>query len=78
LTAAGDVEVSPLNKWLFKKIGFSLTCFLEGGAMLIGGAAITSAGAGPAELFFGSIAAGEAVMAVRNYLLLKKAKVSLK
>lgn len=74
----GFKEGNPLNAWLFKKIGFSLTCFIEGASFLIGGAAMTSEGAGPAALFFGIIAAGELVMVVRNYLMLKKAKVSLK
>ena len=74
----GWVEANPLNRWLFKKISFSLTCWLEGVIVLIAGAAIFNYGAKFSMLFYGAIAAGEAVISLRNYLKLKKAGISLK
>lgn len=61
-------------KWLNLQLGQVLL----GGAALWLGAYFTNYGAAPAAAFFGIIGAGEAVSALRNYFLLKKAGISLK
>lgn len=73
--AKGQVEGNPVSAWLFKKIGQSLTVFLEAVAVCWTGAFLTDYGAGPAALFFGILAVGEGIVAVRNYLKLKAAKI---
>jgi hypothetical protein len=75
--AHGLVEGNPLMKWLNSKISFSLAAFLVGGAILIGGAAMTNISVYAADAFWGIIAVGEAVTAILNYKKLKAAKISL-
>jgi hypothetical protein len=72
------VEGNPLMRWLIAKMGFSLSAFAVGGAILVGGIALTNVGIAQTCAFYGIIAAGEAVVAVRNYLKLKSAKISLR
>lgn len=76
--AHGFKEVNPLTRFLFSKLGPSATAFLVAGAVLLG-VSISSVWAGTYSTYFGAVLAGsETVVAVRNYILLKKAKVSLK
>lgn len=71
-------EGNPINRFLFKKIGLPLTVFLFGSAMLWFGGYLTNYGVAKADTFFGIIAGVEALVALRNYKLLKAAKISLK
>lgn len=73
----GLTEMNPINKFLFAKIGQPLTAFIEGVAMLFSGIGLSVWSPKAAFVFFGIIAAEETAMAVRNYLLLKKSKISL-
>lgn len=75
--ANGYTEGNPLNAWLFKKIGQSLTIFIEAAAVLIGGAALTNYGAHVTELFFGGLAIGEGIVAFQNYIKLMLAKIKI-
>lgn len=74
----GFTEGNPLSRWLFKKIGQPLTLFVEAVAVLFAIGAVSNYDLNASYAFAGIITAGEAVMCVRNYLLLKKAKISLK
>src|SRR5258708_1812319 len=74
----GFVEGNPIARWLFKKVGQSFTLFAEGVALLFAIGMISNYDLNAAYAFAGIITAGEAVMVIRNYKLLKKAKISLK
>jgi len=74
----GFKEGNPIARWLFKKIGQSGTLFVESVALLFAIGAISNYDLNAAYAFAGIITAGEAVMFIRNYRLLKKAKISLK
>jgi hypothetical protein len=71
------VEGNPLMRWLIAKMGFSLSAFVVGGAILIGGAAMTNASVYAADAFWGILAVGEGIRALLNYKKLKAAKISL-
>ena len=75
--ANGLTEGNPVSRWLFKKIGQSLTLFIEAVALLFSIGAISNYDLNASYVFAGIITAGEAAMCVRNYLTLKKAKISL-
>jgi hypothetical protein len=74
----GSVETNPVSRWFFSKIGQTGTVFVQAVAILIGGAAMSNWGFAPPEVFWGSLAVSETFFAVRNYLKLKAAKISLK
>lgn len=74
----GFTETNPLNSWLFNKIGLPLTTFIEAVIVLWLGAFLTDYGWAPATAMFGTLTVTETFFAVRNYLRLKKAKISLK
>lgn len=74
----GFVETNSVSRWFFSKIGQTGTFFAQAAAILIGGAAMSNWGFVPPEVFWGSLAASETFFAVRNYLRLKAAKISLK
>jgi hypothetical protein len=76
--AHGFKEGNPLTRWLFSKIGPSATAFLVAGAVLLG-VSISSVWAGAYSTYFGAVLAGsETIVALRNFILLKNAKISLK
>jgi mannose/fructose/N-acetylgalactosamine-specific phosphotransferase system component IID len=76
---AGDVERNPLNKLLFKKWGQAVTSAVDiFGVLVIGGLLAILIGIPAALIFFGTIGVGETYISIKNYLLLKKQKVSLK
>jgi hypothetical protein len=74
----GLTEGNPISRWLFKKIGQAGTYFAEAVALLFAIATISNYDLNAAYLFAGIVTAGEAVMVVRNYRLLKARKISLK
>jgi hypothetical protein len=74
----GFEEGNPVSRWLFKKIGLPWTLFTQGVALLFLIGAISNYDLNASYVFAGILTAGEAVMCVRNYLMLKKAKISLK
>ncbi len=69
--ARGFVEANPIDRWLFKKIGQSLTCFIEGTAMTITAAAIGYKSLGASMLFLGIVAGFETFQTIKNYRKLK-------
>jgi|SRR5208283_5706050 len=68
--AKGDTEMSPWNRWLFKKIGQALTCFLEGAFVTFAGGAFAYYSMPTAYIFWGAVAIGETVMVIRNRKIL--------
>jgi len=76
--AAGDVERNPLNKILFKKWGQGVTSFVDICIVLFIGGAFAYFSIPAALVFFGAVSAGETFICIKNYLLLKKQKASLK
>lgn len=74
----GFQEGNPVSRWLFKKIGESWTVFAQAvtGLFVIG--AVSNYDLNTSYVVGGILAAGELVMVVRNYLMLKKANISLK
>lgn len=74
----GYTEGNPVTKWLFKKIGESFTAFLSAVAILFFGGWISTHSLGASYVFLGGISLTEGVIALRNYLKLKAAKISLK
>lgn len=74
----GYIEQNRLSKWLFAKIGQSLTVFIEGTLVLFIGGTIAAHRLGAGYLYFGIVGGLEMVQALRNYLKLRKAKISLK
>lgn len=74
----GFKEWNPLSRFLIGKLGISLNAFLTG-SVVIFGVGLSSKWIGADSLILaGGLAAGEAVMALRNYLMLRKAKISLR
>lgn len=75
----GFTEMNPLNRWLFKKIGQPLTAFIELAAVLFLTAILAAKFSVHAAYAYAiGLTAVETVMCVRNYRLLKAAKISLK
>lgn len=74
----GYVEGNPITKWLFRKIGPSFTAFLSAVAILFFGGWISTHSLGASYVFLGGISLTEGAIALRNYLKLKAAKISLK
>jgi hypothetical protein len=73
----GFVEANKLMRWMFSKIGQSLTCWLSAVLVCFLSLFIISHAYGPGMLFAGTVAAGETYFAVHNYLLLKKLGIKL-
>jgi hypothetical protein len=73
----GFVEGNPIMKFLFSKIGQSLSIFLSAVAVLGIGAVIAAHNLDAGYMYLGIVFAGEGIMVVRNYLKLKAAKISL-
>lgn len=76
--AHGLTEGNFISKWLIKKLGQSLSVFLEAVAILWGGVFLTNYGSGPAVAFYLGVGIPEAVVTFLNYRKLKAAKISLK
>ena len=77
-TEHGDAEKSAIVKWLFAKLGQQLTLFLTTGLVLFTGAVILAHSRVAGYTFFGAMTAVRGYRALKNYLLLRKQKVSLK
>jgi hypothetical protein len=74
----GFVEGNPVMKFLFAKIGQSLSAFLSAVAVLGVGAVIAAHNLNAGYVYFGVVSVGEGVRTLLNYLKLKAAKISLK
>jgi len=74
----GFVEQNPIARWLFKKIGQPLTLFLDGVAILFLAGLFSNYTLKGAYTFLGVVGGAEIFFATRNYLRLKKQKISLK
>lgn len=73
--SGGMEEMNPINKFLFAKIGQPLTTFLEIVAIIITSMLMSMESPTGSFIYLGVIAALETSMVIRNYLLLKKAKI---
>ncbi len=73
----GFVEANPLMKFLFAKIGQSLTCWLSAVACCFISLGFAAANYKSGLVVAGVIAAGETFMVIKNYLLLKKLGIKL-
>jgi hypothetical protein len=74
----GLTEGNPLMRLLFKKVGLPFATFLSGSFTLILGAALSSYSVYATDAFFGIVLGVEIPVVLRNYRLLKAAKISLK
>lgn len=74
----GFTEGNPIARWLFKKIGQPLTIFVSAVSVLFLIGLISNYDLNASYAFAGIITAGEAAMVIRNYMMLKKNKISLK
>jgi hypothetical protein len=70
----GLTEGNPIMKFLFSKIGQSLTAFLSAVAVLGFGVVIAAHSLGAAYVYFGGGTVVEGIVTLRNYLKLKAAK----
>ena len=73
----GFVEGNPIARWMFSKVGQSLTIWLGGVAYLLIGLIIGTKVWAAGMVYAGIVAAGEIYFAVHNYLLLKKLGIKL-
>lgn len=74
----GFVEGNPLARWLFSKIGESLTVWLSAVVYALLAAFIGSKAWGPGMFFAGTVAVSEAFFTIKNYRLLKSLGIPLK
>lgn len=74
----GFVEGNPIARWMFSKVGQSLTIWISAVAYLLVGAFIGGANWAAGMTYAGIVAAGEIYFAVKNYLLLKKLGIPIK
>lgn len=70
----GMTEANPIARWMFKKVGISLTTFIGGAAATFIGCIFGSQGLLYGAVFYGIVAAAETIVATRNYLLFVKGK----
>jgi hypothetical protein len=73
----GFTESNPIARWMFAKIGQSLSCFLSGAVYLFTALIFVSHNYVAGMVFTGAVAAAETYYAIHNYLLLKKLGISL-
>jgi hypothetical protein len=74
----GFVEGNPVMKFLFAKIGQSLSAFLSAVAVLGVGAVIAAHNLGAGYAFLAGVSVVEGIQVIRNFLKLKASKISLK
>lgn len=75
VTEFNAVEVNPLNRWLFKKLGMPVTTFIEAGFVLFLGCLIASKDISYGVTFVSIFSAVQGINLIRGvvqYLKLKK------
>lgn len=74
----GFVEGNPIAKWMFAKIGESLTCWLGAIVYCFTSLIFANINYKAGLVYAGSVAAAETYFAIHNYLMLKKLGIPLK
>jgi hypothetical protein len=73
----GFIEGNPIARWMFAKVGESLTVWLGGAAYLFAGLIIGTHNWAAGMVYTGLVAAAETYFAIHNYLLMKKLGIKL-
>jgi hypothetical protein len=68
----GFIEGNPIARWMFAKIGESLTVWLGGVLYLLAGLIIGTNNWAAGMVYCGLVTAAETYFAIHNYLLMKK------
>ena|SRR5271170_449996 len=74
----GFIESNPIARWMFSKLGQSLTIWLGGAAYLFTGLGIYTVNHAAGFVYAGVVAAAELYFFLHNYFLLKKLNIPLK